>query len=189
MSTEVSVRELGNELRAALSDDTAFRAWYDRTFPRVHGYVASRAAGDMDLAQDITQQTYMAAIAQRTTFDGRSDSVTWLCGIARHKLVDHFRRQDREQRRQRQIVVRNLHLEAMEQAAEWSAPEERELIATALRSLPPLQRAVITLVAMDGLSVPDAARLVGKSRGATQSLLARARDGFRQAWTEEARHG
>jgi len=41
---------------------------------------------------------------------------------------------------------------------------------------------------MDGLSVPDAARLVGKSRGATQSLLARARDGFRQAWAEEVGH-
>jgi DNA-directed RNA polymerase specialized sigma24 family protein len=47
---------------------------------------------------------------------------------------------------------------------------------------------VIILVAMDGLSVPDAARLVGKSRGATQSLLARARDGFRQAWAEEVGH-
>ena len=130
-----------------------------------------------------------SAIAQRASFDGRSDSVTWLCGIARHKLVDHFRRQDRDQRRHRQMVVRDLHLEAVGQAAEWSAPEERELIATALRSLPALQRAVITLVAMDGLSVADAARLVGKSHGATQSLLARARDGFRQAWAEEAGHG
>ncbi|HEV2005872.1 MAG TPA: RNA polymerase sigma factor [Candidatus Limnocylindrales bacterium] len=185
MTADTTVAEPANELRAAFSSDAAFGEWYERTFPRVHGYVSGRVAGDLALAEDITQQTYIAAIAQRAAFDGRSDSVTWLCAIARHKLMDHFRRQDREERRHHRIVVHEIRVEEQGQSAAWSSAEEQELIASALRSLPALQRAVITLVALDGLSVAEAAAFIGKSHGATQSLLARARDGFRRTWASE----
>lgn len=180
---------LDNEVRLALLDEQLFRSWYERTWPKVYGYVASRAAGDVALAEEITQQTYVAAIAAGATFDGRSDSATWLCAIARNKLVDHFRRLDREERRGRRVVVRELQLDGASSPATWSAPEDRQLIELALRSLPPLQRVVLTLVALDELSVPEVARVIGKSVAATQSLLARGRDGFRRAWTREVADG
>ena len=185
MTTDPHVTALTNEVDAALVDEPSFRAWYERTWPRVYGYIASRAAGDDGLAEEITQQTYVAAIAGRAAFDGRSDSATWLCAIARNKLVDHFRRLDREERRGRRVVVRELHVRAGTTSTAWSAPEDRQLIELALRTLPALQRMVLTLVALDGLSVPEVARAIGKSAAATQSLLARARDGFRRAWAKE----
>lgn len=188
MTGEATVAELGNELHLALADDEAFRRWYGRTFPRVFGYVASRTAGDAALAEEITQQAFIAAIEQRTRFDGRADTVTWLCTIARNKLVDHFRRQEREERRDQKVAIREVQMVGAVQAGHWTSPEDRELIAAAIRTLPPMQRAVLTFVALDGLAVPEVAQLIGKSAGATQSLLARARDGFRQAWEREIGH-
>ena len=184
MTTERTLGALDNEVRAALADDAAFRAWYDRTWPKVYSYVASRAAGDTALAEEITQQAYVAAIAGRARFDGRADSATWLCAIARNKLIDHFRKLDREERRGQRVLVRELHA-ARPMSTAWAAAEDRQLIELALSSLPALQRVVLTLVALDGMSVPEVGRAIGKSSAATQSLLARARDGFRRAWTRE----
>jgi RNA polymerase sigma-70 factor (ECF subfamily) len=153
--------------------------------PRVYSYLMSRSGGDTGLAEDLTQQTFIAAIDQRSRFDGRSDTVTWLCGIARHKLADHFRAIEREERRRMRLEVRQIELEAGGRAG--LDLEDRTMIGEALRSLPASQRAVLVFVVLDDLSVAEAARLVGKSRGATESLLFRARDSFRRAYAVEDR--
>jgi RNA polymerase sigma-70 factor (ECF subfamily) len=183
VTADTALGGLENEVLAALADDSAFQVWYKRTWPKVYGYVASRAAGDVALAEEITQQTYVAAITGKARFDGRSDSVTWLCAIARNKLVDHFRGRDREERRGRRVAVREIQLDGA--SAALAAAEDRQVIEIALRSLPALQRVVLTLVALDGLPVREVARAIGKSDAATQSLLARARDSFRRAWAKE----
>lgn len=185
MTSRQAVATSANEVRAALADDDAFRRWYEWTLPRVYGYVLARAAGDSTLAEELTQEAYVAAVERRAEFDGRSGSVTWLCAIARNKLVDHFRRLEREERRHRHVVVRELALERDTETARWDHREQRDAIEAAVRALPAAQRAVLTLVGLDNLSVPEVARLIGKSAAATQSLLARARDGFRQAYARE----
>lgn len=166
-----------DELRAVLADEVAFRRWYERHLPPVYSYLMSRCLGDEDLAEDLVQETFVAAIQGRSRFDGRSDPVTWLCGIARHKLADHFRTMERDERRRRRVAVKEIELDW--ERTTWERHEERFLIADALRRLPPAQRAVLTFVALDDLPVADAARLIGRSFAATQSLLARARQGFR----------
>jgi RNA polymerase sigma-70 factor (ECF subfamily) len=171
-----------NELQLALADDRAFESWHRRTLPRVYSYLLSRCSRDVALAEELTQQTFVAAIDQRSRFDGRSDSVTWLCGIARHKLADHFRLIEREKRRQIRMEIREIPLDT-----EGDRPEldERMLIAETFRALPPSQRAVLVFVVLDDLSVAQAARLLGKSRLATESLLFRARESFRRAYESE----
>lgn len=179
--TELStVAGAANELRLALSDDAAFEAWYRRTVPSVYSYLMSRGGGDVALAEELTQQTYVAAVDERSRYDGRSSTVTWLCGIARHKLADHFRALEREERRHMRLEVRQIDMAS--QNVRGSSLDERVLIADAMRDLPAGQRAVLALVALDDLSVADAARLLGKSHGATQSLLNRARENFRRAY-------
>ena len=170
------------ELRDALADDAAFEAWYRETMPRVYSYLMSRCGLDTELAEELTQRTFVAAVEQRWRFDGRSDVTTWLCGIARHKLADHYRRVDRDQRRQMQLEVREIEAAGVQR---YGTAEDRELIAEAFRSLPPAQRAVLAFVAVDGMSVPQAAVLLGKNRLATQSLLHRARERFRRAYRGE----
>src|SRR3954449_3738797 len=111
MTARTSSVEAANELREALASDDAFDRWYRRTVPRVYSYVLSRCGGDPGLAEALTQQTFVAAIDQRAAFDGRSEIVTWLCGIARHKLADHFRSVERQERRRMELEVRQIQLE------------------------------------------------------------------------------
>lgn len=172
-----------NELQLALADDRAFETWHRHTFPRVYSYMVSRCIGDIGLAEELTQQTFIAAIDQRSRFDGRSDVVTWLCGIARHKLADHFRSVEREERRQMRMEINRIDLPA--HGGHEIEVEDRTLIAEALHALPANQRAVLVFVVLDDLPVAEAARLLGRTRGATESLLFRARENFRRAYAGE----
>jgi RNA polymerase sigma-70 factor, ECF subfamily len=168
------------ELQLALADDAAFEAWYRRTLPRVYSYLLSRCANDVSLAEELSQQTFVAAIDQRARFDGRADIVTWLCGIARHKLADHFRSLEREERRRMQLEVREIRMHDGD--TRRPGLDERAALNVALGSLPTAQRAVLVFVVLDGLPVAEAGRLIGRSHGATQSLLHRARESLRRAY-------
>jgi RNA polymerase sigma-70 factor (ECF subfamily) len=185
MTVRTTVADGIDELQKVLADDAAFDSWYRRTLPRVYAYLVSRSGGDVSLAEDLTQQTFTAAIDQRSRYDGRSDTVTWLCGIARHKLADHFRAIERDERRQRRMEVRQIQLDEGKRGE--LGLEDRSMIAEILRSLPASQRAVLAFVVLDDLPIAVAARLLGKSRGATESLLFRARDSFRRAYDAENR--
>jgi RNA polymerase sigma-70 factor (ECF subfamily) len=187
MTARAGSVETTNELQLALATDDAFDHWYRRTLPRVFSYVLSRCGRDQALAEDITQQTFVAAIDQRARFDGRSDVVTWLCGIARHKLADHFRAIERQERRRMELEVRQIRLES--EAGRAPALDERVAIGDALRSLPAAYQAVLAFVVLDGLPVAEAARLMRRSEGATRSLLHRARESFRQAYGGELLDG
>lgn len=165
-------------LSAIVRDEARFRDWYDATLPRVHRYLAARCGGDDALAEELTQQTYIAAIRARHRFDGRSDVVTWLCAIGRNKLVDHYRRHGRDLQRHDRLVAQHR----MRSDAPWRQHELRDAVETAMAILPSDQRLVLLLRHLDGLSVREIASLVGRSEKATESLLARARESFRRAY-------
>ena len=57
-----------DELQKALADDAGFESWYRRSLPRVYSYLVSRSGGDVALAEDLTQQTFTAAIDQRSRY-------------------------------------------------------------------------------------------------------------------------
>jgi RNA polymerase sigma-70 factor (ECF subfamily) len=164
---------------ALCADDHAFSAWYEQALPRVYGFVYARAGGDATLAEDITAQAFLEAIRARRSFDGRSDPVTWICSIARNRLVDHHRAAAREQARHLRLVVTDINA-ADERPWRWL--DERDAVLTALGTLPPMERTALMLRYLDGYSVRDVARLIGRSEPATESLLMRARDRLRSAY-------
>ena len=180
MTERAAVASGVDELHLALATDDAFESWYRRTLPRVYSYLLSRCGNDPMLAEELTQQTFIAAIDRRSGYDGRSDTVTWLCGIARHKLADHFRVAEREERRRMRLEVREIRL--ADRAIHAPGFDDLAAIEDAILSLPVAQRAVLMFVVLDDLPVAEAARLMGRSAAATQSLLHRARDGFRRAY-------
>ena len=186
MTVRIQVADAVDELREALANDAAFERWYRAVLPRVFGYLMARTGGDVELSEELTQQTFMTAIDQRARFDGRSDSITWLCGIARHKLADHFRRRGRDDRRRMRMEVHEIELAAGPDAPRLDIGE-REQIEQALSELPVAQRAILMFVALDDLAVAEAGRLIGKSPLAAQSLLHRARETFRRAYRETDR--
>ena len=182
---DTSPADRKSELDRVFSDPVAFGAWYDDALTTVYGYLLVRCGGDTALAEELTQQTFIQAVRRRETFDGRSDSVTWLCAIARNRLADHHRQVAREERRHLRLVVHEIPA-AGSAEPEQSAVVEREAVLAALRSLPALQRAALVLCYLDGLSVREASRALGKSEGATASLLNRGKARFRQVYEESS---
>jgi RNA polymerase sigma-70 factor (ECF subfamily) len=173
-------REAATRVRAlaeAWSDPVAFQDWYEVAVVRVYGYLFGRTGGDAALAEDLTQQTFMQAVRRRDTFDGRADAVTWLCSIGRRRLTDHYRQLEREERRHLRLVVREIAV--ADHAPSASRIDDREAVLAALRGLPTMQRAALVLRYVDRLSVREVGAELGRSEGATESLLVRAREHFR----------
>jgi RNA polymerase sigma-70 factor (ECF subfamily) len=172
-----------SEVAAVFADELAFRAWYEHSLPRVYAYLFHRCGRDPELAEELTQQAFVEAVRGRARFRGRSDAVTWVVSIARNKLVDHFRRVERDQRRHAALVSGF----ALAGSTTLPPPIGPDDVDAVLAVLPALQRAVLVLHYMDHLPVRDVARLIGKSEAAAASLLARGRDSFRQAYQEPDR--
>ena len=153
---------------------------YDQALPEVFGYLAHRC-GDAGVAEDLTAEVFLAAVdaVQRDAVPNLS--VAWLIGVARHKLVDHWRRLAREER--------SLALAAGEEAAAavddpWEAEVDASVAASILDRLGAHHRAALTLRYLDGLPVPETATLLGRTVHATEALLVRARAAFRRAYEE-----
>ncbi len=181
MPATAAARDRADELAAAFADPAAFRRWYDAAVVRVYGYLYGRCGGDVDLAEELTQQTFIQALHHWRSFDGRADVMTWLCSIARNRLTDHYRERDRQERRHLRLVVREIE---MHEGRLDRSVAERDTILGALRGMPSLQRAALILRHVDGLSVREVAAALGRSEDATESLLRRARDSFRDRYPE-----
>lgn len=69
--------------------------WVDRYGDSLFRYAMIRMR-DRSRAEDLVQETFLAALANRHSFSGDSSEATWLTAILKHKIVDHFRRQSRE---------------------------------------------------------------------------------------------
>jgi RNA polymerase sigma-70 factor (ECF subfamily) len=156
-------------------DEVAFRDWYDRALPPVYRYLLARCAGNQHLAEELAQQTFIEAVRHPDGFDGRSNIVTWLCAIGRHKLVDHYRRAGRDERRHAQLV-------SIAGSDAWQQTELRDAVQHALDQVPADQRLALIFRYLDGLAVREVASSLGRSESATESLLSRAREGFRRAY-------
>jgi RNA polymerase sigma-70 factor (ECF subfamily) len=151
---------------------------YDRALPQVYGYLLSRC-GQRALAEDLTAETFLAAVdAVRIS---RSPPLTtgWLIGVARHKLSDHWRRQAREER-----TLRAVAAEPDAGADDpWDARLDALRAQDVLQRLGPQHRAALTLRYVDDLPVPEVAGMLGRTVHATEALLVRARSAFRAAYT------
>jgi len=156
-------------------------AIYRRALPQVYGYLLPRC-GSTVLAEDLTAETFMAAVAAVKQDRGGAAEVTvaWLVGVARHKLADHWRRAAREQRGLAAVAVL-----ADEAGDPWDEHLDVQVAHAALARLPGPQRAALTLRYLDGLPVAEVAGYLGRSVHATETLLVRARSALRRIYREE----
>ena len=174
------MRERRTEFQAIFVDERKFREWYDVAAGRVYAY-CSTVRRRSKSCRGATQLTFIDAIRHRETYDGRADSVTWLIAIGRNRLLDHLRRQEREERRRLRIVVREIAADDGQEAA-WHKLEDRDQIVRAMRLLPANQRAALILHHVDGLPVREVAIAMQRSQTAVESLLSRGRERFRMVY-------
>ena len=108
-------------------------------------------------------------------------TIAWLMGIARHKLLDHYRRSERELRN-----LRAVESSTIESLDPWTTALRDDVVATTLADLGAHHRCALTLRHLDGLPVPEVARARGRSIHATGALLSRARVAFRSTYEAHA---
>jgi RNA polymerase sigma-70 factor (ECF subfamily) len=167
-----------SEQPAASRDPRAgLLATYDAALPHVYGYLLSRC-GRTALAEDLTAETFLAAVDAVRREHPPPVTTAWLVGVARHKLADHWRGQAREQRGLRAVAD-----EGGESADDpWDITLDALQARDTLEQLGPHHRAALTLRYLDDLPVADVAHVLDRTVHATEALLVRARAAFRRAY-------
>ena len=152
---------------------------YDGALPYVYGYLLSRC-GQVAVAEDLTAETLLAAVDAVRRDQPLTVSIAWLIGVARHKLVDHWRRQEREEQGLRAVAT-----EEPEPEDPWDAQLDGLRAQAVLDQLSSHHRSALTLRYLDDLPVADVAALLDRSVHATEALLVRARSAFRRVYRAE----
>ncbi len=158
-------------------DPDAFEAFYREHLPWVRRFVARRV-DDPHTAADLTADIFLAVVDGAGGYRESSGTpVAWLAGVARNVVADHVRRRVREARANARISGRALLDEqSVERIAERIDGERAgRQLHRSLAGLPDNQRAVVELVAVDGLSLTEAAQALGISAGSARVRYHRAR--------------
>ena len=133
---------------------------------------ALRRVGDRAEAEDVAQETLLAALEGLSRFRGTVPVRFWLLGIARRKVADCLRK-----RRRVPLAESFPMAEPVDSVLSAEAAHRIRLLVAAL---PELQREALLLQLADGLTIVEIGRTIGKSPAAVNSLLARARASLRE---------
>jgi len=174
-----------NQSAAVPDSPGSLLSFYDDALPHVFGYLSARC-GRSALAEDLTAETFLAAVDAVRRESPPALSVPWVIGVARHKLVDHWRRQAREERSFR--VVGEEGPQTLDDP--WDTKLDAIRARETLDALSPHHRAALTLRYLDDLPVAEVAALLERTVHATEALLVRSRAAFRRAYcAKEASDG
>ncbi|GAA3577999.1 sigma-70 family RNA polymerase sigma factor [Nonomuraea rosea] len=158
-------------------DPAAFEAFYRRHVDAVMRFVVRRVS-DPHLAADLTADIFLAVLDSAHTYvPGRGSEIAWLYGVARNVVSAQYRQAAREARAAGRVAGRRLmeddDLVRMEERIDAERGGRGALEAMA--GLPEGERAVLELVAIDQLSVAEAATALGIRHVTARVRLHRAR--------------
>lgn len=149
-------------MRAQQGDEAAYREALEKIASRIRGFLRWRMQAMPDEIEDLVQETLLALHLQRGTFDPGMPVSAWVTAIARHKLVDLWRRRGRRDNRHDALDDVDEELLVAEPAEDGAQRDLDRL----LRELPEVQRQAIVLTKIEGLSVSEAAMQTGISESA-----------------------
>ena len=150
-------------LRAQSGDEAAYRAALALIATRLRAYFRRRMQSLPDDLEDLVQETLLALHLQRGTFDPALPVSALVHAVARHKLVDLWRRRGRHEALHEPLDDVDEHTLASLDTEEGGT---RRDLAKLLQTLPEAQRLAIALTKLDGLSVAEAAQRTGASASA-----------------------
>lgn len=155
--------------RVANHDEPALVALYDR-YRRLIFTIALRIAGDMSIAEEITQDVFHAVWQSAGNFQTSGSPVSWMMGIARHRAIDATRSR-RYRARQRELAL----IDDQADLTPFVEPTDqlllRETLRGALIALPASQRETLTMAFYGGLTQPEIADRLGQPIGTIKSRM------------------
>jgi RNA polymerase sigma-70 factor (ECF subfamily) len=164
-------------------DPDAFEAFYREHVDALQRFIARRVATP-EAAADLTADVFLAAIEAAASYDpGCGPAKAWLFGIARHRIADSYRNAARESRATAAVLGSEL-LDADDLSRihdRLDAEAAARDLYQRLDTIPEPERAVLELVALDELSVVEAAAALKITQVAARVRLHRARRRLAQA--------
>ena len=177
--------------KTVAGDREAFGALVESYQSTVFRYARTLCSSDQ-MAEDVLQETFLAAFASAESFRGQGSAKAWLLTIARNKAF-------RLGRPRAGQPDRLESLDELGQAAGWGAEpgpehlamrsEQREVLNRALNKLSDGDRELLILRDLEGLSGDEVAQLLSLGRAAMKSRLHRARLRFAARLREEVQDG
>ncbi len=144
---------------------------YQTYFDRIYASVFHQVAEDHNAAQDIVQETFLAALKSVGRFRGESQPYTWLYSIAHKKVIDFYRHKSREAKRETKLS------ESLAVRRDGDPPDDgaSQALQEILISLPLHYRQVLILKYVEEMPVTEICQVMGRSSKSVEGLLARAR--------------
>lgn len=151
----------------AMAGEAEFRAWYQRTSPRVYAYVRRYCADDD--CDDVIAEVYLVAWTRLAELP--VDAVPWLIGTARNVLANSWRARSKR----RQLAAELAGLNELAAADPAALAVERTDLLTGISRLSAADQEVLLLAGWDGLDSSGIATVLGCSVAAARTRLSRAR--------------
>jgi RNA polymerase sigma-70 factor (ECF subfamily) len=172
--------------RYARGDTAAYSELYDLLAPRLHSFLVRRVR-DHASAEDLLQQTFLQMHCARRHFTCGASVMPWAFAIARRLLIDRIRKRHRE-------ISADEGTEQAEPVGREPSPERvavhRQLarkVHQALAQVPDANREAFELVQYDGLSMAEAAEVLGTTETAVKLRAHRAYRVLRELLGDEVR--
>ena len=162
--------------RLALTDIEAFAELYRRHLTRVYRYHAAHVGNAKD-AEDLTSQTFIAALEGIDSFRGTGSFAAWILGIASRKRLMYYRS------RKPQLPLEDaIHYPSPDLPADKAAAKRLQLdsVSRALRQISPDRAEALTLTYFGGLSHAEAGRVLHRSEAAVKMLISRGLQDLRE---------
>ncbi len=150
-------------LRAQTGDEAAYREALRLIANRLRAYLRRRMQSLPDDVEDLVQETLLALHLQRGTYDPTLPVSAWVLAVARHKLIDLWRRRGRQDALHDPL---DDFGDGQLVAEGGDDHEARRDLGRLLDSLPEAQRLAIRLTKVEGLSVAEASQRTGASESA-----------------------
>jgi RNA polymerase sigma factor (sigma-70 family) len=178
-AASAELAQLADAELLANPDPDAFAEFYRRHARKLAGYLM-RATGDAEATADLTAETFAAALAGRSRYRSeRASAVTWLFGIAVHKLRDWERRGYAEDRARRRLGIERPAL-AEDDVRELEYLGGEVTVTELLHELPEDQRAALRARLLDEQGYAEIAGAAGVSEAAIRQRVSRGLAGLRR---------
>jgi RNA polymerase sigma-70 factor (ECF subfamily) len=155
--------------REAIANVDAFTELYQRHTTRVYRYHLAHT-GNVKDAEDLTSQTWMAAVESIRTFRGTGSFAAWIMGIASKKRLMYFRGNKHELPLEAALHIPNPGLTPDKEANQRL---QMETVSRALRSISPDRAEAVILSFFGGLSHIEISRVLNKTEAAVKMLISR----------------
>jgi len=171
--------------RMLAGDEPAFDEFFEANFGPMFRFALQRLGGNEDAAEEVVQAALSAAVTKLKTWRGEAALMTWLFTFCRHEIAGWWRRSKREP--STALFADDLpHAEAALDSlamAHARASDTSRIVQSILDRLPRHYGDVLEWKYLEALSVNEIAARLGLSAKAAESLLTRARNAFRDAFT------